>query len=92
MGEDAPDRALAPAARACRRDRRNRKELAELEARNVGKAISSVKAELNRAVENFRYYASAISSIAGSSNPVGGSLLFYSLTVSVVEPVGFGAS
>ena len=26
----------------------NRKELAELEARNVGKAISSVKAELNR--------------------------------------------
>ena len=27
----------------------NRKELAELEARNVGKAISSVKAELNQA-------------------------------------------
>ncbi len=62
----------------------NRKELAELEARNVGKAISSVKAELNGAVENFRYYASAIASIAGSSNPVGGSLLFYSLK----EPVG----
>src|SRR5512132_3735209 len=35
----------------------NRKELAELEARNVGKAISSVKAELNQAVENFRFYA-----------------------------------
>jgi acyl-CoA reductase-like NAD-dependent aldehyde dehydrogenase len=29
----------------------NRKELAELEVRNVGKAISSVKAELNQAVE-----------------------------------------
>src|SRR5512132_3587726 len=57
----------------------NRKELAELEVRNVGKAISSVKAELNQAVENFRFYASAIASIAGRSNPLGGSLLFYSL-------------
>jgi aldehyde dehydrogenase (NAD+)/betaine-aldehyde dehydrogenase len=62
----------------------NRRELAELEARNVGKAISSVKAELAQAVENFRFYASAIASIAGRSNPVGGSLLFYSLK----EPVG----
>lgn len=62
----------------------NRKELAELEARNVGKAISSVKAELHQAVENFRFYASAIASIAGRSNPVGGSLLFYSLK----EPIG----
>src|SRR5204863_7113760 len=62
----------------------NRKELAELEARNVGKAISSVKAELAQAVENFRFYASAIASIAGRSNPIGGSLLFYSQK----EPVG----
>jgi acyl-CoA reductase-like NAD-dependent aldehyde dehydrogenase len=62
----------------------NRKELAELESRNVGKAISSVKAELNQAVENFRFMASAIASIAGRSNPIGGSLLFYSLK----EPVG----
>jgi acyl-CoA reductase-like NAD-dependent aldehyde dehydrogenase len=62
----------------------NRKELAELEARNVGKAISSVKAELNQAVENFRYYASATAAIGGRSNPIGGSLLFYSLK----EPVG----
>jgi acyl-CoA reductase-like NAD-dependent aldehyde dehydrogenase len=62
----------------------NRKELAELEARNVGKAISSVKAELNQAVENFRFYGSATASIAGRSNPIGGSLLFYSLK----EPVG----
>jgi acyl-CoA reductase-like NAD-dependent aldehyde dehydrogenase len=62
----------------------NRKELAELEARNVGKAISSVKAELNQAIENFRYMASAIASIAGRANPLGGSLLFYSLK----EPVG----
>ena len=65
----------------------NRKELAELEARNVGKAISSVKAELHQGVENFRFYASAIASIAGRSNPIGGSLLFYSLK----EPVGVAA-
>jgi aldehyde dehydrogenase (NAD+)/betaine-aldehyde dehydrogenase len=62
----------------------NRAELAELESRNVGKAISSVKAELHGAAENFRYMASAVASIAGRSNPVGGSLLFYSLK----EPVG----
>src|SRR3989454_11372849 len=62
----------------------NRKELAELEVRNVGKAISSVKAELFQAVENFRFYASAIASIAGRSTPIGGSLLFYSQK----EPVG----
>jgi betaine-aldehyde dehydrogenase len=65
----------------------NRKELAELEVRNVGKAISSVKAEVNQAVENFRFYGSAIASIAGRANTVGGSLLFYSLK----EPVGVAA-
>src|SRR5213594_3742667 len=42
----------------------NRKELAELEARNVGKAISSVKAELAGAMEQFRFFASAIGTIA----------------------------
>ena len=62
----------------------NRKELAELEARNVGKAISSVKAELGQGVENFRFYASAIASIRGETRPIGGSLLYYSLR----EPVG----
>src|SRR5690242_3962372 len=62
----------------------NRKELAELEARNVGKAISSVKAELIGAVENFRFFASVLGSIAGRSNPIGGSLLSYTLK----EPVG----
>src|SRR5438105_8678101 len=62
----------------------NRKELCELEVRNVGKAISSVKAEHAQAVENFRFYASAIASIAGRSNPIGGSLPFYSLK----EPAG----
>ena len=65
----------------------NRKELAELESRNVGKAISSVKAELAGATENFRYFASATASIAGRSNPIGGSLLFYSQK----EPIGVAA-
>jgi aldehyde dehydrogenase (NAD+)/betaine-aldehyde dehydrogenase len=65
----------------------NRKELAELEARNVGKAISAVKGEIFAAVENFRFFASAVASIAGRANPVGGSLLFYSLK----EPVGVAA-
>src|SRR5438045_5249628 len=62
----------------------NRKELAELESRNVGKAIASVKAEVAGAVENFRFFASVLGSIGGRSNPVGGSLLTYSLK----EPVG----
>jgi len=65
----------------------NRKELADLETRNVGKAVSSVKAEIAQATENFRFYASAIASIAGRSNPIGGSLLFYTLK----EPVGVAA-
>jgi aldehyde dehydrogenase (NAD+)/betaine-aldehyde dehydrogenase len=65
----------------------NRKELTELEARNVGKAISSVKAELFGAVENFRFYASALGTISGRSNPIGGSLLSYTLK----EPVGVAA-
>jgi len=65
----------------------NRKELAELESRNVGKAISSVKAEVHGAAENFRFYAGAVASIAGRSNPIGGSLLGYTLK----EPVGVAA-
>ena len=65
----------------------NRKELAELESRNIGKAISSVKAEVGGAVENFRFFASVLGSISGRSNPVGGSLLTYTLK----EPVGVAA-
>jgi acyl-CoA reductase-like NAD-dependent aldehyde dehydrogenase len=65
----------------------NRKELAELESRNVGKAISSVKAEIAGAAENFRFYASAIATIAGRANPIGSSLIFYSQK----EPVGVAA-
>src|SRR5579883_790216 len=70
--------ALADAVRA------HRDELAELEARNVGKAISSVKAEIGGAVECFRFFASGLATIAGSSRPLGGSLLSYTLK----EPAG----
>jgi acyl-CoA reductase-like NAD-dependent aldehyde dehydrogenase len=62
----------------------NRKELTELETRNVGKAISSVKAEVASAAANFRYYASAVASISGQATPIGGSILSYTLK----EPVG----
>ena len=65
----------------------NRKELIELEARNVGKASSSVKAELFGAAEHFRFYASALGTIGGRSNPIGGSILSYTLK----EPVGVAA-
>jgi acyl-CoA reductase-like NAD-dependent aldehyde dehydrogenase len=62
----------------------NRKELIELETRNVGKASSSVKAELVGAAEQFRFFASVLGTIGGRSNPIGGSLLSYTLK----EPVG----
>ena len=62
----------------------NRKELAELETRNVGKALSSSKAEVATAAENVRFFATTIASIAGRSHPVGGSILYYALK----EPVG----
>ena len=70
--------ALADAIRA------DRDGLAELEARNVGKAISSVKAEIGGAVECFRFFASSVASIGGRSSPLGSSLLSYTLK----EPVG----
>ena len=65
----------------------NRKELAELETRNVGKALASTKAEVIVAAESFRYMASAIGSIEGGTRPLGGSILSYTLK----EPVGVAA-
>jgi acyl-CoA reductase-like NAD-dependent aldehyde dehydrogenase len=65
----------------------NRKELTELETRNVGKAVSSVKGEVAVSAENFRWYASAIASIGGRTTPIGGSILAYTLK----EPVGVAA-
>ena len=62
----------------------NRKELTELETRNVGKAITSVKGEVAVTAENFSWYASALGTIAGRSTPIGGSILAYTLK----EPIG----
>jgi len=62
----------------------NRKELAELETRNVGKALISTKPEVAVAAESFRYMASALGSVEGSTRPIGGSILAYTLK----EPVG----
>ena len=62
----------------------NRKELVELETRNVGKAVTSVKGEVAVSAEYFRWYASAIATIAGRAVPMGGSVLSYTLK----EPVG----
>ena len=62
----------------------NRKELTELETRNVGKAITSVKGEVAVTTENFRWYASALGTIAGRATPIGGSILAYTLK----EPIG----
>jgi aldehyde dehydrogenase (NAD+)/betaine-aldehyde dehydrogenase len=65
----------------------NRKELTELETRNVGKAVTSVKGEVAVSAENFRWYASAIATISGRTTPIGSSILAYTLK----EPVGVAA-
>jgi acyl-CoA reductase-like NAD-dependent aldehyde dehydrogenase len=65
----------------------NRKDLTELETRNIGKAITSVKGEVATAAENFRWYATAIATIAGRTTPIGSSILAYTLK----EPVGVAA-
>jgi acyl-CoA reductase-like NAD-dependent aldehyde dehydrogenase len=62
----------------------NRSEVVELETRNVGKAVTSVKGEVAVSAEYFRWYASAIATIAGRVVPMGGSVLTYTLK----EPVG----
>ena len=64
--------------------RAGRSELARLEAQNVGKAISSVNAELAGALETFRFYAAVAAAPSGRTGTLGGSLTHYSLK----QPVG----
>ena len=59
-------------------------ELAELESRNVGKAISSVTAEIHGAAEVLRFFASGVTAHSGTATPLGGSLMSYVRK----EPVG----
>lgn len=58
-------------------------ELAVLEARNAGKAISDARGEMGMVVETFRYYAGAPERLLGDTIPVAGGQAF-----TVREPVG----
>ncbi|WP_169253649.1 aldehyde dehydrogenase family protein [Brevibacterium sp. 'Marine'] len=58
-------------------------ELAQLESRDVGKPISSARAEAQSVAEVFRYYAGAIDKLSGDSIPLDGGM-----TITIHEPVG----
>ncbi|MEO8287974.1 MAG: aldehyde dehydrogenase family protein [Chloroflexota bacterium] len=64
------------------RDRQ--KEIARLEVLNNGKAISQANAELTQAIEDFEFFAGAATKITGSTIPVPGAFLNYT----VREPIG----
>ena len=66
------------------RDRQSEKEIARLEVLNNGKAISQAKAELTQAIEDFEFFAGAATKITGSTIPVPGNFLNYT----VREPIG----
>jgi acyl-CoA reductase-like NAD-dependent aldehyde dehydrogenase len=58
-------------------------ELALLEARNAGKAISDARGEIGMVVDTFRYYAGAPERLLGDTIPVAGGQAF-----TVREPIG----
>ncbi|MEO6457703.1 MAG: aldehyde dehydrogenase family protein [Chloroflexia bacterium] len=64
--------------------RERSEEIARLEVANSGKAISQAKAELSQAIEDFEFFAGAATKIMGSTIPVPGNFLNYTLR----EPVG----
>jgi acyl-CoA reductase-like NAD-dependent aldehyde dehydrogenase len=82
-------RALAPGERArllyalTDTMSKHREELALLEARNAGKAISDARGEMGMVVDTFRYYAGAPERLLGDTIPVAGGQAF-----TVREPVG----
>jgi len=59
-------------------------EIAHLEVLNNGKAIQSVKAEINQAIDDFEFFAGAATKIMGTTLPLPGRHLGYTLR----EPVG----
>jgi betaine-aldehyde dehydrogenase len=59
-------------------------ELAELEARNVGKPIREARSEVGLAARTFRYYAGAVDKHFGQTVPVGEGALHYTLR----RPIG----
>jgi acyl-CoA reductase-like NAD-dependent aldehyde dehydrogenase len=58
-------------------------ELAELEARNAGKAIADARGEMGMVIDTFRYYAGAPERLLGDTIPVAGGQAF-----TVREPLG----
>ena len=64
--------------------RERQKEIAHLEVLNSGKAISQANAELAQAIEDFEFFAGAATKITGSTIPVPGNFLNYT----VREPIG----
>src|SRR5213592_1778494 len=58
-------------------------ELAELEARNVGKPISDARGEMEMVVDTFRYYAAAPERLLGDTIPVAGGV-----AMTFREPLG----
>lgn len=59
-------------------------QFAEVEARNSGKAISSAMGEITQAVEDFEFYAGAVTKLYGETIPQPGGVLAYTTR----EPVG----
>ena len=82
-------RALAPAARAQTLHAladvlaEHHEELAQLEARNAGKAICDARGEMGMVIDVFRYFAGAPERPYGDSIPVAGGQAF-----TVREPLG----
>ena len=82
-------RALIPAARARALSdlaaalERHHDELAQLEARNVGKPIADARGEMEMVIDTFRYYSGAPERPHGETIPVAGGEAF-----TVREPLG----
>jgi acyl-CoA reductase-like NAD-dependent aldehyde dehydrogenase len=59
-------------------------ELVEAEVLNSGKTVAAAKGQINQAIEDFEFYAGAITTYAGRTNPVPNGFFNYTLK----EPVG----
>lgn len=64
--------------------RERQEEITRLEVTNNGKAVSQAKAEIGQAIEDFEFFAGAATKITGSTIPVPGTFLNYT----VREPIG----
>lgn len=60
------------------------KEFAEVESRNSGKAVSGAMGEIGQAVEDFEFYAGAVTKLYGDTIPQPGGVFAYTTR----EPIG----